>query len=97
LDVLALAVGEGALPASADDDDDIEVKKQLLVKISPPISVRVVPSSELIASASTHSHGPVHFPTTLLERFMSSWTRLVGDPVFSKWVALAISISLNGY
>jgi hypothetical protein len=55
LDALALAVGEGALPASADDDDDddIEVKKQLLVKISPLISVRVVPSSELIASAST--------------------------------------------
>jgi hydroxymethylglutaryl-CoA reductase (NADPH) len=30
---------------------------------------------------------------------MSSWTRLVGDPILSKWivVVLAISISLNGY
>jgi hydroxymethylglutaryl-CoA reductase (NADPH) len=30
---------------------------------------------------------------------MSSWTRLVGDPILSKWivVVLDISISLNGY
>ena len=30
---------------------------------------------------------------------MSTWTRLVGDPILSKWivVVLAISISLNGY
>lgn len=30
---------------------------------------------------------------------MSTWTRLVGDPILSKWivVALAISITLNGY
>ena len=30
---------------------------------------------------------------------MSSWTRLVGDPILSKWivVVLAISITLNGY
>lgn len=30
---------------------------------------------------------------------MSTWTRLVGDPVLSKWIVvfLAISISLNGY
>jgi hydroxymethylglutaryl-CoA reductase (NADPH) len=99
LDALSLAVGGDALPDDDEDEDDIDVKKQLLVKVSPPIWIRVVPSSELIGSASTHSHAPVHYPTTPFERFMSSWTRLVGDPVFSKWivVALAISISLNGY
>lgn len=35
----------------------------------------------------------------VVESFMSSWTRLVGDPVLSKWIVvlLAISISLNGF
>ena len=30
---------------------------------------------------------------------MSSWTKLVGDPILSKWIVvmLALSISLNGY
>lgn len=34
-----------------------------------------------------------------LDRFMSEWTLLVGDPVLSKWivVALFVSILLNGY
>ncbi|KAJ9098472.1 hypothetical protein QFC19_006339 [Naganishia cerealis] len=34
-----------------------------------------------------------------LDRFMSEWTMLVGDPVLSKWivVALFVSILLNGY
>ncbi len=34
-----------------------------------------------------------------LDRFMSEWTQLVGDPVLSKWivVALVVSILLNGY
>ena len=94
LDALALAVG-----AKVDDDDvlDGDEQKKLLVKVSPPIWIRVIPSPDLVATGS-HSHSPSsHYPT--LEMFMSSWTRLVGDPVFSKWivVALALSISLNGY
>ncbi|KAK4046320.1 3-hydroxy-3-methylglutaryl-coenzyme A (HMG-CoA) reductase isozyme [Microbotryomycetes sp. JL201] len=34
-----------------------------------------------------------------LDEFMSRWTRLVGDPLISKWivVALGISLFLNGY
>ncbi|GAA5916833.1 uncharacterized protein JCM6883_002386 [Sporobolomyces salmoneus] len=34
-----------------------------------------------------------------LDQFMSRWSRLVGDPIISKWivVALAISLFLNGY
>lgn len=35
----------------------------------------------------------------VLDRFMSSWSKLVGDPVISKWIviALGISVFLNGY
>ena len=35
----------------------------------------------------------------LLETFMSNWSHLVGDPVISKWIvlALAVSVFLNGY
>ncbi|KAK4703272.1 hydroxymethylglutaryl-CoA reductase (NADPH), partial [Phenoliferia sp. Uapishka_3] len=35
----------------------------------------------------------------ILDRFMSRWSRLVGDPVMSKWIviALGISVFLNGY
>jgi hydroxymethylglutaryl-CoA reductase (NADPH) len=34
-----------------------------------------------------------------VEAFMTAWTRLVGDPILSKWITilLAISITLNGY
>jgi hydroxymethylglutaryl-CoA reductase (NADPH) len=94
LDALALAVG-----AKVDDDDllDGNEQKKLFVKVSPPIWVRVIPSPDLVATGSHSQSAWSQYPT--LEMFMSSWTRLVGDPVFSKWivVALAISISLNGY
>lgn len=35
----------------------------------------------------------------ILDRFMSSWTMLVGDPVLSKWIVivLIVSVFLNGY
>ena len=35
----------------------------------------------------------------MIEKFMSNWTRLVGDPVLSKWIVLvlAVSVALNGY
>lgn len=35
----------------------------------------------------------------MLDNFMTEWTRLVGDPVMSKWiiVTLGVSILLNGY
>ena len=49
----------------------------------------------LILPSTLHSKST----SELLDSFMSSWTRLVGDPILSKWivVVLAISISLNGY
>jgi hydroxymethylglutaryl-CoA reductase (NADPH) len=45
------------------------------------------------ASSSSHTTSDV------VENFMSSWTRLIRDPVLSKWIVmvLAISTSLNGY
>ena len=77
---------------------DSEAELELLVKISPPVHVRVVPPQALIASVPTDGSSS-HTTSDIVENFMSSWTRLVGDPVLSKWIVmvLAISISLNGY
>ena len=70
--------------AKADGDEE------LVVKVSPPVWVRVLPSGPEEGSRTSSQK---------LDRFMSSWTRLVGDPVMSKWIVvfLAISISLNGF
>ncbi|KAF9474127.1 hypothetical protein BDN70DRAFT_816199 [Pholiota conissans] len=66
-----------------------------------------------ISSSSKLSSGPLSdsasspllravMPKRISERveaFMTAWTRLVGDPILSKWITilLAISIMLNGY
>jgi hydroxymethylglutaryl-CoA reductase (NADPH) len=73
---------------SADQDTD------LFVKISAPIYLRVVPPPSLTASSTSATPA-----SDILENFMSSWTRLVGDPVLSKWIVivLAMSVTLNGY
>lgn len=57
--------------------------------VEPPIRSIYLTSSESSAASSL----------ALLDTFMSSWTRLVGDPVMSKWIviALGISVFLNGY
>lgn len=75
--------------AQTDITTPIENDTDLIVKISPPVYVRVVPPTL-----------PATEPTgEMFENFMTSWTRLVGDPVISKWivVVLAISVALNGY
>ncbi|KAF9068907.1 hydroxymethylglutaryl-coenzyme A reductase-domain-containing protein [Rhodocollybia butyracea] len=74
----------------------------LVVKVNPSIHVRVIPlDSDLTASVSPSvSVAPTSRSTSeMVESFMSSWSRLVGDPVLSKWIVmvLALSISLNGY
>ena len=82
----SLAQVDIGTPVNIDTDVD------LIVKISPPVYVRVVPPSP-----------PAFVPTTksgeMIENFMSNWTRLVGDPVLSKWIVLvlAVSVALNGY
>ena len=70
--------------AKADGDEE------LVVKVSPPVWVRVLPPGP---------EGGSRTSSQKLDRFMSSWTRLVGDPVMSKWIVvfLAISVSLNGF
>lgn len=64
----------------------------VIVKISPPVYVRVVPPIHASSSSAAKS-------SDIFDNFMTSWTRLVGDPIISKWivVVLAISVALNGY
>jgi hydroxymethylglutaryl-CoA reductase (NADPH) len=80
------------------------VLEQLLVTAGA-WAVQAVPSTTVIASV-TGSIEPVaggflrgSSRMASLDRFMSEWTLLVGDPVLSKWivVALFVSILLNGY
>lgn len=63
----------------------------VIVKISPPIYFSVVPPTQTSFSGTKSSE--------MFENFMTSWTRLVGDPIISKWIVivLAISVALNGY
>lgn len=82
--------------------DRVQPDKQLMLKIAPPVHIRVTPpaalTSKFTGSAATNQ---ARRKTTgeQVESFMSTWTRLVGDPILSKWIVvmLAISISLNGY
>ncbi|KDQ60160.1 hypothetical protein JAAARDRAFT_205176 [Jaapia argillacea MUCL 33604] len=84
--------------SSTSTSTDVE----LLVKVSPPIYIRVVPPtsglSGLLSSIFSSPHSQ-HTSASRLESFMESWTRLVGDPILSKWIVclLAVSVALNGY
>ncbi|KAJ1302105.1 hypothetical protein OPQ81_000936 [Rhizoctonia solani] len=74
----------------------------LLVRAGPPVHVKVIApyaSKKVNTSAkdiqfdtSAHSQGR-------FDSFMSEWSTLVGDPILSKWIvlALAVSVFLNGY
>ncbi|CAG7847758.1 3-hydroxy-3-methylglutaryl-coenzyme A reductase 2 Short=HMG-CoA reductase 2 [Serendipita indica DSM 11827] len=77
----------------------------LVVKIHAPIQVRVNLSGE---GESHESIDETILPpfgkgfevsSGRLETFMTSWTTLVSDPILSKWIviALVISVLLNGY
>lgn len=84
----SLAKVENSTPVGIDTDTD------LVVKISPPLYVRVVPPTPAATvPPATAESGD------MIENFMSTWTRLVGDPVLSKWIVLvlAVSVALNGY
>ncbi|KAF8589091.1 hypothetical protein K439DRAFT_1528032 [Ramaria rubella] len=64
-------------------------EERILVKVVPPVFLNVL----LPVSPTSQSFGAG------FENFMSSWTSLVGDPILSKWIviALALSVFLNGY
>lgn len=95
------------VPRSLDMDmiTEEEEARDMLVKVSPPIYVRVVLPPSMVANHASLSpskrNSYLHRKDTseLLDAFMTSWTRLVGDPILSKWIVvmLAISVGLNGY
>lgn len=64
----------------------------VLVKISPPLHISVIPLDPARPRALFRS-------SEIIDNFMSGWTNLVGDPVISKWIVfvLAASVVLNGY
>ncbi|ORX36117.1 hydroxymethylglutaryl-coenzyme A reductase-domain-containing protein [Kockovaella imperatae] len=59
------------------------------------LAVQIIPPTNIIMS--TEGFTPSRMAS--IDQFMSEWTQLVGDPVLSKWivVALGISVLLNGY
>jgi hydroxymethylglutaryl-CoA reductase (NADPH) len=69
----------------------------LIVRISAPVHVRMVP----IISPHLHKEAKAkgREADDMIDSFMSSWTRLVGDPILSKWIVLllGVSVALNGY
>ena len=70
---------------------------QPMVRISSPVFVHVIPNNtqerEEI-NASTHQES-----LELLESFMTEWSIFVGDPILSKWIVIALNVSilLNWY
>ncbi|EIN08882.1 hypothetical protein PUNSTDRAFT_86951 [Punctularia strigosozonata HHB-11173 SS5] len=96
VDIAAPAVSEALASLAAAHTAEVP----LLVKVAPPVHIRV--GSAASASGSSASHPAVSSPAaeeSAIEDFMESWTRLVGDPVLSKWIVglLAVSVALNGY
>lgn len=86
--------------------DDSSAVKDLLVKISPPTYIHLTLPPALTAGSnssinmgSSNANASSRSTSDIVENFMSTWTRLVGDPVLSKWIVmvLAMSVSLNGY
>ncbi|GAA5890321.1 hypothetical protein JCM16303_006419 [Sporobolomyces ruberrimus] len=76
---------------------------ELLVHVVPALHFQAI--DRTVAAPPTHAgSGLPHLSSATdslahLDQFMSRWSRLVGDPIISKWivVALAISLFLNGY
>ena len=75
----------------------------LLTFVAPPAYVHMqVPGISRAGSAQLSNalqRLSADTPLAVLDRFMSAWSRLVGDPVMSKWIviALGVSVFLNGY
>ncbi|KAF8886563.1 hydroxymethylglutaryl-coenzyme A reductase-domain-containing protein [Infundibulicybe gibba] len=67
---------------------------ELMVKVAPPVYIRVLPPASLVASAST-----IRSTSTPRTGAGRTPTELLTHPVLSKWIIiiLAISMSLNGY
>ncbi|KPV71559.1 uncharacterized protein RHOBADRAFT_40375 [Rhodotorula graminis WP1] len=83
---------------------------ELLVHVVPALHFRAVDLTlPPVVAASTASQMSGAMPNlssasasgsfASIDQFLSRWTRLVGDPIVSKWIviALAMSLFLNGY
>jgi hydroxymethylglutaryl-CoA reductase (NADPH) len=93
VDITAPAI-RSVLTSLAETNTDLnERETDFLVKVAVPVYIHIVPPPSLIAPSSPSP------ASDMVEDFMSTWTRLVGDPVLSKWIVmvLAISVTLNGY
>lgn len=80
------------------------IDSDLVVHVASPVRLQLyIPGISADASSTPNSATDyierTDTPLAVLDRFMSSWTRFVGDPVMSKWIViiLAISVFLNGY
>lgn len=102
----ALAVLASAQPAANNvvnlgkSEDALPVDFELLVRVSPPLYINVIPSDTTSkTAASDRNKTRTIVANDMIENFMSSWTQLVGDPIVSKWIVLglAVSIALNAY
>ncbi|KAG5643077.1 hypothetical protein DXG03_001605 [Asterophora parasitica] len=89
-------ITQGGVAAVLDLMANAPGDEEVVVRVSAPAWVQVLP---IATSASEASRNNSAQEGQTLDGFMSSWTRLVGDPILSKWIVvlLAISISLNGY
>jgi hydroxymethylglutaryl-CoA reductase (NADPH) len=63
--------------------------------VETDLAVQIVPPTNIVLTLDNY----VPSRMASIDQFMSEWTQLVGDPVLSKWivVALGISVLLNGY
>lgn len=95
----ALAASQQGFSAEDGQITASDNEKDLLVKVSAPIYIRVIPPPALASNSPASSPSSSRSTSEVVENFMSTWTRLVGDPVLSKWIVmvLAVSVSLNGY
>ena len=87
--VLSTLAATASVPATVEVAEPVE----LIVKVAPPVYIHAIPTVAPHVQAANATTGEA------IEKFMSSWSSLVGDPVISKWIValLAISVALNGY
>ncbi|KAG1813099.1 hypothetical protein EV424DRAFT_1417143 [Suillus variegatus] len=87
-----LAAIDATLQVEVEVEANVSTPTDLLVKIAPPLYIRVTPPGPVRPRALFRS-------TEAIENFMTGWTTLVGDPILSKWIVLvlAVSVALNGY
>jgi len=92
VDITSLPVEQSLSSLSA-----LRNETELIVRISAPVHIRMVP----IISPYLHKEAKAkgRDADDMIDSFMTSWTRLVGDPILSKWIVLllGVSVALNGY